>query len=69
MKTFRVANGTSSDDCDRTDGITASTAALGPDYPDGVFICQDNNNDAPGTVGHQDLKLVGLEKLEPRWWR
>ena len=63
VKTFRVANGTSSDDCDRTDGITASTAALGPDYPDGVFICQDNNNDLPGTSGNQDLKLVGLEKL------
>jgi myo-inositol-hexaphosphate 3-phosphohydrolase/PKD repeat protein len=63
VKTFRVANGSSSDDCDRTDGITASTAALGPLYPDGVFICQDNNNDLPGSVGNQNLKLVGLEKL------
>ena len=63
VKTFRVANGASSDDCDRTDGITASTAELGPLFPDGVFICQDNNNDLPGGVGHQDLKLVGLEKL------
>jgi len=63
VKTFRVANGASSDDCDRTDGVTASTADLGPAFPNGVFICQDNNNDLPGGVGHQDLKLVGLEKL------
>ena len=48
VKTFRVANGTSSDDCDRTDGVTASTANLGPEFPNGVFICQDNNNDLPG---------------------
>ena len=27
VNSFRVANGTSSDDCDRTDGITATTAA------------------------------------------
>ena len=63
VKTFRVANGTSSDDCDRTDGITASTANLGPEFPNGVFICQDNNNDLPGAAGHQDLKLVGLQKV------
>jgi len=57
VKTFRVVDGVSSDDCDRTDGVTATTAPLGPAFPRGVFICQDNNNDAPGTVGHQDLKL------------
>ena len=48
VNTFRVANGTSSDDCDRTDGITAVTANLGSAFPNGMFVCQDNNNDLPG---------------------
>lgn len=60
---FRVTAGATSDDCDRTDGITAVTAALGPTFPRGLFVCQDNNNDAPGTVGNQDLKLVPLETV------
>jgi myo-inositol-hexaphosphate 3-phosphohydrolase len=60
---FRIADGTSSDDCDRTDGVTAVTAALGPKFPHGMFVCQDNTNDAPGTVGNQDLKMTRLEKI------
>lgn len=63
VKTFRVSDGTSSDDCDRTDGVAAVTANLGASFPRGLFVCQDNNNDAPGTTGNQDLKLVRLEKL------
>ena len=47
VNTFRVANGIDSDDCDRTDGITAMTADLGPAFPHGMFVCQDNNNDPP----------------------
>ena len=35
VKSFRVGNGTNSDDCDRTDGITAITADLGPAFPAG----------------------------------
>jgi myo-inositol-hexaphosphate 3-phosphohydrolase/PKD repeat protein len=63
VNTFRVANGTSSDDCDRTDGVTAVTANLGPAFPNGIFVCQDNNNDLPGTSGNQDLKMVKLENV------
>ena len=63
VKSFRVGNGANSDDCDRTDGITAVTADLGAAYPRGMFVCQDNNNDAPGTVGNQNLKMVRLEKV------
>jgi len=62
VNTFRVANGTSSDDCDRTDGITAVTANLGPAFPRGIFVCQDNN-DLPGTSGNQNLKMVRLENV------
>lgn len=60
---FRVTDGTASDDCDRTDGVTAVAANLGPRFPNGVFVCQDNNNDAPGTAGNQNLKMVALEKI------
>lgn len=63
VNTFRVADGVNSDDCDRTDGITAVTADLGPAFPRGMFVCQDNNNDLPGTSGNQDLKMVRLEKI------
>jgi myo-inositol-hexaphosphate 3-phosphohydrolase len=63
VKTFRVVDGLTSDDCDRTDGITASTADLGPAFPRGLFVCQDNNNDLPGTSGNQNLKLVRLERV------
>ena len=47
VKTFRVSDGVNSDDCDHTDGVTATTADLGAAYPRGMFVCQDNNNDAP----------------------
>ena len=63
VKTFRVSDGASSDDCDHTDGSPPPTADLGPAFPRGMFVCQDNNNDAPGAVGHQDLKMVRLEKV------
>jgi len=63
VSTFRVADGTGSDDCDRTDGITAVTADLGPAYPQGMFVCQDNNNDVPGTSGNQNLKMLQLENV------
>ncbi|MET0999774.1 MAG: phytase [Marmoricola sp.] len=63
VNTFRVADGTGSDDCDRTDGITAVTADLGSAFPRGMFVCQDNNNNLPGTSGNQNLKMVRLENV------
>lgn len=63
VKTFRIVDGTASDDCDHTDGVAAVFANLGPAFPKGMFVCQDNNNDAPGTSGHQDVKMTGLEKV------
>jgi myo-inositol-hexaphosphate 3-phosphohydrolase len=60
---FRVSNGPNSDDCDRTDGISAYAGNLGPDYPFGVFVCQDGNNTTPGSSGNQNFKLVPWEAL------
>jgi myo-inositol-hexaphosphate 3-phosphohydrolase len=58
---FRVVDGTDSDDCDQTDGIAAEAASLGPTFPQGLFVCQDGYNDAPGSSGTQDFKLVPLQ--------
>lgn len=69
VTSFRVVDGQQSDDCDRTDGITATAADLGRSFPRGVFVCQDDDNVDPGTAGNQNLKLVKLPRilaLDPR---
>jgi 3-phytase (myo-inositol-hexaphosphate 3-phosphohydrolase) len=63
VKKYKVDAGDVTDRCSRTDGIDAVAADLGPLYPKGVFSCQDHINDAPGTTGNQDFKLVRLEKI------
>ncbi|MER5758226.1 phytase [Streptomyces sp. NPDC002082] len=60
---FAVSNGTAADDCEDTDGIDASAANLGPAFPQGVFICQDGSNGAPGTSGNQNFKFVPLQRI------
>ena len=58
---FQVVAGTAADGCGRTDGIEATSTALGPLFPNGLFICQDHQNTTPGTSGNQNFKLVRLE--------
>ena len=62
---FRIVNGTKADGCSHTDGVAATSRSLGPSYPNGVFVCQDNYNTAPGTSGNQDFKLTRLERIRP----
>jgi 3-phytase len=62
---FRIVNGQKADGCSHTDGVTATSQPLGPNFPHGVFICQDNSNTAPGKSGNQDFKLTRLEKVRP----
>jgi myo-inositol-hexaphosphate 3-phosphohydrolase len=57
---FRVVGGVAADGCQRTDGIAAHPGGLGPRFPTGLFVCQDNNNTAPGSSGNQNFKLVHL---------
>jgi myo-inositol-hexaphosphate 3-phosphohydrolase len=59
---FRVGSGAVADGCQRTDGIAAQPGSLGPMFPTGLFVCQDNNNTAPGSSGNQNFKLVQLGK-------
>jgi 3-phytase len=65
IRRFAVVNGPVTDRCGRTDGIAAYAGDLGPAFPRGVFICQDNTNTTPGTAGNQNFKLVPLERVVP----
>lgn len=57
---FRVVGGVAADGCQRTDGIAAHPGGLGPRFPTGLFVCQDNDNTTPGSKGRQNFKLVQL---------
>ena len=37
--------------------------SLGPAFPNGLFVCQDGFNDAPGTSGTQNFKYVRLDAI------
>ena len=58
-----VVDGTVADGCNHTAGIEAVAADLGPDFPAGIFVCQDGDNTAPGSAGRQDFKYVRLEDV------
>ncbi|MCA1844169.1 MAG: phytase, partial [Actinobacteria bacterium] len=63
LKSFRVVAGPTADGCSRTDGIAAVAANLGPSFPSGLFVCQDDKNTTPGSSGNQDFKFVRLENI------
>ena len=58
---FRVTKGANSDDCDGTDGVAAYAGYLGPRFPDGLFVCQDQHNQSP--TANQNFKLVRWDRL------
>ena len=63
LRTFRVVDGPGVDGCSHTDGIDARAVDLGPAFPHGVFVCQDDVNSLPGNSGNQNFKLVPLERV------
>jgi myo-inositol-hexaphosphate 3-phosphohydrolase len=63
-RAFRIVRGADADDCDRTDGVAAYAGDLGRAFPEGIFVCQENDNSTPG-VGNQNLKFVRLESVLP----
>jgi 3-phytase len=63
VKKFVVVDGPQADGCSKTDGIEALAADLGPAFPQGMFICQDDHNTPPGSVGNQNFKFVRLEQI------
>jgi 3-phytase len=65
LTSFRIVDGPTSDGCSHTDGVAATAEPLGPQFPHGLFVCQDDDNTAPGDAGNQDFKLTRLEKVRP----
>jgi myo-inositol-hexaphosphate 3-phosphohydrolase len=63
VRTLQVVSGPRADGCSHTDGIDAVAANLGPAFPLGMFVCQDNDNTLPGSAGHQDFKFVRLDSI------
>lgn len=67
---FTVANGGGSaggvDGVAETDGIEATPAPLGPDFPRGVFIAQDgfNADAATGKPAPQNFKIIDWRTIE-----
>jgi len=59
----QVVDGTAADGCSATTGIEAVATDLGPDFPAGIFICQDGRNTAPGPSGRQNFKFVRLDRF------
>lgn len=62
IREFKVVAGSLADNCGRTDGVAALAANLGPAFPFGIFICQDNTNTTPFS-GRQNFKFVPLERV------
>jgi 3-phytase len=58
-----VVDGAAADGCSATDGIEAVAAELGPDFPSGIFICQDGDNTTPGSAGRQNFKYIRLDQV------
>ena len=57
VRKVKVVGSATADGCERTDGIDAVAANLGPAFPQGLFVCQDNNNAAPAP-GNMNFKFV-----------
>ena len=64
VRKVQVVKSATSDGCERTDGIDAVAANLGPAFPRGLFVCQDNQNQDPAP-GNQNFKFVPLESFLP----
>jgi 3-phytase len=64
VRKVRIAKSPTADGCERTDGIDAVAADLGPAFPRGIFICQDNTNTDPA-AGHMNFKFARLEHVVP----
>jgi 3-phytase len=65
LRKFRVSTGPLADGCSITDGIDATSLWLGPEFPHGLFVCQDNTNTRPSPEGNQNFKYVPLDAIIP----
>ncbi len=56
---FEIVAGLGVDAVTHTDGIEVVAAAMGPRFPDGLFVCQDDKDDE----GNQNFKLVSWGRI------
>ncbi|MBN1759651.1 MAG: phytase [Chitinispirillaceae bacterium] len=56
---FSIGKGNGIDRVTETDGIDVTSFPLGQDFPEGVFIAQDDRDDA----GTQNFKIVSWEEI------
>lgn len=62
---FAIGNGSTCDGVEETDGIDIYSGAVGPQYPEGIFLAQDGfNYDEKGVKVPQNFKLVDWRKIE-----
>ena len=59
---FAIGDGEAIDGAEETDGIEATSAALGDGFPQGVFVVQDGRNRPRGTP--QNFKIVDWRDIE-----
>ena len=60
VATFTIEEGNGIDRVTHSDGVDVLNASLGPGFPHGVFVTQDQNNDG----GRQNFKLVPWPAIE-----
>jgi 3-phytase len=60
---FRIGDSSLVDGTADTDGIDITNVALGPAFPQGVFVAQDGKNMEQGRKENQNFKLVDLSQL------
>ncbi len=59
VTSFQIMAGNGVDEVTGTDGIDVTSVPLGPSFPSGVFVVQDDENDS----GNQNFKLVPWEAV------
>ena len=52
--------------CERTEGIDATALSLGPAFPQGMFVCQDNYNTPTRTKPHGPQVRARRDHVSPR---
>ena len=57
--TFGIGDGPATDGVSQTDGIDVTTVGLGPDFPAGLFVAHDGDNDDK----NQNFKLVAWDVI------
>ena len=64
LGSFRISDSTAPTTATRPTGSTPTTGTSVAAFPNGLFVCQDGFNDAPGTSGTQNFKYAPLHLVD-----